>query len=60
MCCCSLTAYPLPVFDDGQVFQERQKMILAQATSRFSFNVTFFKTSIWDETLYQVGRPHTP
>ena len=28
-------------------------MILAQATSRFAFSVTFFKTSIWDETLYK-------
>jgi Ras-related GTP-binding protein A/B len=39
--------------DRESVFLDRQKMILGLATSRFNFAVTFFKTSIWDETLYK-------
>lgn len=35
------------------VFLDRQKIILGQVTPHFNFSVTFFKTSIWDETLYK-------
>lgn len=35
------------------VFLDRQKIILGQVTPQFNFSVTFFKTSIWDETLYK-------
>jgi Ras-related GTP-binding protein A/B len=39
--------------DREAVFEERCKMIEGQAASRFAFQMTFFKTSIWDETLYK-------
>ena len=43
----------VPENEREAVFLDRQKVILGQATSRFNFSVTFFKTSIWDETLYK-------
>jgi len=43
----------VPEHEREAVFLDRQKVILGQATSRFNFSVTFFKTSIWDETLYK-------
>jgi Ras-related GTP-binding protein A/B len=43
----------VPEHEREAVFLDRQKVILGHATSRFNFSVTFFKTSIWDETLYK-------
>lgn len=43
----------VPEEDREAVFEERRHLIEAQAATRFSFQFTFFKTSIWDETLYK-------
>lgn len=43
----------VPEEDREAVFGERRLLIEGQANTRFSFQMTFFKTSIWDETLYK-------
>lgn len=43
----------VPEEDREAVFEERRLLIEGQANTRFSFQMTFFKTSIWDETLYK-------
>ncbi len=43
----------VPEEDREAVFEERCSTIEGHANSRFAFPMTFFKTSIWDETLYK-------
>lgn len=43
----------VPEEDREAVFESRRHLIEGQAATRFSFQMTFFKTSIWDETLYK-------